>query len=79
MIFTPRRCPSGEGALARFSVSLLRSGLSVTPGGELVQACDLVVGDALEDIGEPGLGIDAVEFGGLNQGIGDCGGYGRAF
>jgi hypothetical protein len=38
-----------------------------------------VVGDALEDIGEPGLGINIIELGGLDQRIGDCGGFGRAF
>ena len=52
----------------RFSVRLLRSGLSETPGEQLVELRDLVIGDALEDIGHPGLGVDAVEFGGLDQG-----------
>ena len=32
---------------------------------------DLVVGDAAEHIGEPGLRIDAVQLGALNQGIGN--------
>ncbi len=43
--------------------------LSVTPRHELVQTCDLVLGDAAENIGQPGLGIDAVELGSLDQGI----------
>ncbi len=65
-----------SGAVRR---SLLRSGLSVTPGGELVQPCDFVLGDAAEHIGEPGLGIDAVELGGLDQGIGDGCRFAAAF
>ncbi len=52
-------------------MALLRSGLSVTPRHEFIQLCDLVVGDAAENVGQPGLWIDAVELGGLNQGIGD--------
>jgi hypothetical protein len=58
----------------RFSVGLLRSGLSETPGEQLVEFRDFVIGDATEHIGQPGLGIDAVELGGLDQGVGDgCG------
>ena len=30
-----------------------------------------VVGDAAEHVGEPGLRIDAVQLGGLDQGVGD--------
>ena len=33
--------------------------------------CDLGVGDVGEDNGEPGLRIDIVELGGLDEGIGD--------
>ena len=44
------------------------------PGQQLVDAVDLVVGDAFEDLGEPGLRIDVVEPGGLDQGVGDGGG-----
>ena len=32
---------------------------------------DLVVGDAAEHIGEPGLRIDAVQLGAFDQGVGD--------
>jgi len=32
-----------------------------------VEALDRVIGDAAQDVGEPGLGIDAVEFGGTDQ------------
>jgi hypothetical protein len=34
-----------------------------------------VVGDTAEDIGELSLGIDTIEFGGFNQGEGDCHGF----
>ena len=47
---------------------------SAVPGQQLVNAVDLVVGDAFEDLGEPGLGVDIVEPGGLDQGVGDGGG-----
>ncbi len=43
---------------------------SVTPGQEFVDPIDLVIGNAAEDGGEPGLGVDAVELGGLDQGTG---------
>ena len=36
------------GALARFIVVLLRSDLSVTPGKEVIEPSDLVIGDALD-------------------------------
>ncbi len=52
-------------------MALLRSGLSVTPGHEFIQLCDLVVGDAAQRVGEPSLRIDAVEFGGFDQRVGD--------
>jgi hypothetical protein len=33
-----------------------------------------VIGDAAEDVGEPGLRVDCVELGGLDEGVGDgCG------
>jgi hypothetical protein len=35
---------------------------------------DLVIRDAGGGVGEPGLGIDAVELGGLDEGMGDRGG-----
>jgi len=52
--------------------------LSVAPGHEFVEACDLVIGDAAKYVGEPGLRIDAIEFGSLDQGIGDCSGVAAA-
>ena len=52
---------------------LLRSILSVTPRHQFVQPSDFVIGDAAEDIGQPSLGIDAVQLGGLDQRIGDGG------
>ncbi len=51
--------------------SLLRSVLSVTPRHEFIQLCDLVVGDAGQVVGEPGLRIYAVEFCGFDQRVGD--------
>jgi hypothetical protein len=47
--------------------------LSVTPRQEFVELYDLVVGDATENVGEPGLRIDAVEFCRFDQRIGDGG------
>ena len=43
------------------------------PGEHFVDAGDFVVGDTAENIGEPGLRIDAIELGGLDQHIGDGG------
>jgi len=37
---------------------LLRSDLSVTPGQEFVQFGDLVVGDAVKIVGEPGYLVE---------------------
>jgi uncharacterized protein YbjQ (UPF0145 family) len=42
-------CSSGEGALARCRQSLLCCLSSITPGCQLVEACDLVVGDLAQD------------------------------
>ncbi len=39
--------------------SLLRSGLSVTPGQQFVEPCDLVVGDAAENVGQPDLPLQS--------------------
>ena len=47
--------PSGYAALA--------PDRSVTPGQQLVDPRDLVVGDAADHIGEPGMRIDAVQLG----------------
>ena len=46
-------------------------GRSVTPGQELVDAGDLVVGDPAEHVGEPSLRIDAIQLGALDQSVGD--------
>ena len=43
---------------------------SATPGQRFVDARDLSIGDATEDIGQPSLRIYAVELGGFDQGIG---------
>ena len=51
--------------------SLLRSMLSVTPRHEFFQLGDLVIGDAAENVGQPGLRIDSVELSGFDQGIGN--------
>ena len=50
----------GEGLLA-FGLPL--------PGEEFVQPGLRLLGDAGEDVGEPGLGIDAVELGGADEGV----------
>jgi len=42
--------------------------LSVTPRHELIQLCDLVIGDAAKNVGEPGLRIDAAELCRFDQG-----------
>ena len=39
------------------------------PGEQFVDAVDLVIGDTLEDLGEPGLRVDAIEPDGLDQGL----------
>ena len=41
------------------------------PRHEIVEPINLVIGDAAKDVGQPGLRIDAVELGGLDQGVGD--------
>jgi hypothetical protein len=43
----------------------------IIPWKQLINSVDLVVCDAAQGIGEPGLRIDAVQLGGLNQGIDD--------
>ena len=45
------------------------------PWQQIVDPVDLVVWNAGEGVGEPGLGIDAIEFCGLDQGVGDGGGF----
>lgn len=53
-----------------FARGLLRCLGSVTPGEEFVEACDLVVGDLGQNPCAPGLRIDVVELGGLDEGEG---------
>ena len=67
------RRPSGEGPLALADATRLRCRSSVTPGHQLVEPCDLLLGDAAEDVGESGLWIDAIQLRGLEQRIGDRG------
>ena len=59
---------SGEG---RGEVGLGGDGLSggflPVPGQEIVEAGSGVIGDAAQRVGEPGLRIDVVEFGGADQ------------
>jgi hypothetical protein len=45
------------------------------PLRQIIDFGDLVVGDAGEDISEPGVGIDGVQFGYFDQGVGE----GRSF
>jgi hypothetical protein len=45
----------------------------VTPGQQLVDPGDLVVGDPAQHLGEPGLRIDPVQLGGLEQRVDDGG------
>lgn len=48
------------------------------PGQEFIDAPGGMVVQAREDVDEPGLRVDIVEFGGLDEGV-DCGGaVGRA-
>jgi site-specific recombinase XerC len=53
--------------------SQLRSGLSVTPRHEFLKTVNLVICDTGQRVGEPGLRIDAVEFGRFDQRVGDGG------
>jgi hypothetical protein len=48
------------------------------PGEQLVESSDLVVGDAAQNVGEPGLRIDAIQLGAFDQGIGDGGRFAAA-
>ena len=57
----------------RFDRAPLRCGHGVTPGQQLVDPGDLMVGDAAEHIGEPGLRVDAIEFCRFDHGVGDGG------
>ena len=46
---------SGDAHLDRRTNCRLRSDLSVTPGQEFIKTSNLVVGNAAENVGEPGL------------------------
>jgi len=43
--------------------------LSCVPWQQIIDAVDLVIRDAGEGFGEPCLRIDAIQFGGLKQGV----------
>jgi len=45
------------------------------PGQQINDPVDLVVRDAGKGVGEPGLGIDAAQLGGFDQGLGDGNGF----
>lgn len=49
------------------------------PWEQVIDLCDLVVGDAGEGVFEPGVGIDGVELRGFDQGLGDGGGIAACF
>jgi len=55
------------------------SSAGYVPRKQFVDLVDLVVRDAVENVGEPCLRINAVQLGGFDQGEGDGGGFGRAF
>ena len=57
---------SGESQLR--GEGLLPFGLPV-PGEEFVQAVLRLLGDAGEDVGEPGLGVDVVELRGADESV----------
>jgi hypothetical protein len=57
-----RRSPGSSG----FSGEILSVPI---PGQELVNALGGMIGQAREDVGEPGLRIDVVELGGGNQAV----------
>ena len=44
-----------------------RDGVVPIPGQQCGQVGDLVIGDPGQHVGEPGLGIDVIELGRLNQ------------
>mgnify|MGYP001370200899 CR=1 FL=1 len=71
--------PVWSGRSGGLSSVQLRCYCCVTPGHEFVQTSDLMLCDLGEDPCEPGLGIDTVELGGLNEGIGDCRGLTATF
>ena len=58
------RLATGQGLL-------LRCRGSVTPGQQFIDAGDLVIGDAAQNICEPALWVNAVQLGCLNQRVGN--------
>jgi hypothetical protein len=58
---------SGWPRLAQLPWRLLRCGRSVTPGQQLVDPGDLVVGDPAQHRGEPSLRVDTVQLGAFDQ------------
>ena len=51
----------------------------VAPWQQLVDAVDLMIGDAAEGIGQPGLRADVIRFGRFDQRVGDGGRLSAAF
>jgi hypothetical protein len=50
----------------------------IVPGQQLINPVDFMVSDMGEDICQPGLGIDVVEFGGFHEGEDDGCGFAAA-
>src|SRR5437762_611299 len=65
----PPRTAAGYGSS---SGSLIISVAIPIPGEKLIEAGDRMIGDATQDVCEPGLRVDAVELGGGDQGV-HCG------
>lgn len=63
----------GSSQSVRYQV-LFSALLINSPEQQCIDPVDLVIGDTTEDIGEPGLWIDAVEFGYPNERAGNGGG-----
>ena len=61
----------GDASVARPGFGRGLCGGGAVPAQQFVDAVDVVVGDALGNLGEPGLRTDGVELGGLDLGIGD--------
>ena len=62
-----------KGAVKTAAYGLRRQGLLPlglpVPGEEFVQTGLRQVGDAVEDVGEPSLGVDVVQLGGADEGV----------
>ena len=74
----------GFGAFTRFprtpvcerpdrSGGLPLAGYAPVPGQKFADALVGMVGDVVDDVGEPGLGVEAVEAGGGDKGVEDSG------